>query len=672
MKPKDVNFIQLHIEKLILAVASLIVLVILFFYIIGTPYQGEVSGQYVSVDEIPPKVSERAQALSAKLSETSSELPKIVIGDYTSSFTERIDRAPLALQTGQYSMPLEELGTELAIVDLKRPPYTLLSPPAATQTIARDGYGVIAPLSNPELQSQIITLIGDTPSGDFRYVTVGATFDLDQWSERLRTVREGEELIPEGWWRSKMFIGGVYLERQELDPRTGEWGPTKVVKPMPGQLAFMPNAPGEPLPDYSQQQADYIETLVKDSQEQIVRPEFVPLVEPALWLPPDSKIGQLSAEENAKLAKLRDQIASLQRRVKVAEDNLERQMQRNQNQPGGNRPRVNRPAAQPGGLQDFDRLARGGGAARPQPAARNSGSREQQLQEQIARLQQELYERQRERDDLLGIEEDAVTQRDRQRFEGGFGPEGAPFDYGDYGLGTDPSQFGQYDPAGGRPGAVSLYGRRPDAAQPDQPAEEIKNTIKVWAHDLTAEKGKTYRYRVIVAVLNPLFRQTRVEDQQREENYNRFVIVPTEEELADSEWSQPVMLDPEYHFFLIAGNPQQGVGVVEVWRIHKGQWRFEEFDIRPGDPVGGDMTIDDQGQSVELDMRVDTLAVDLFSTGNSGGAGGGGVGLLYTDPDTGELASRTADEDRDSATRIRLKNEAATMDEMSSQLSVAN
>lgn len=685
MKPKDVNFIQLHIEKLILAVAALIVLAIVFFYFIGTPYQAKVRGQALSVDEVPPEVAKHAQTLSGKLSDTETELPKIIIGDYTSSFKERIDRSPLKLAGGSFSMPLEQMGTELKIVEIDRPPYTLLSPPAAIETVARDGYGVIAPMSNPELQSQISALIGESSTGDFRYVTVGATFDLDAWTERLRTVREGEEAIPEGWWRSTMFVGGVYLERQELDRRTGEWGPTEVIEPMPGQLAFMPAKPGESLPEYSQQQADYVEKLVKDSQEQIVRPVFVPMVEPAVWLPPDSKIGQLSPEENTRLAKLRDQIRSLQRRIEVAEQTLERQLERSRNQPTGNRRQpVRQQTGSPRGISDYDIGPRGaagqrGSATRPR-AAGNNQSREQQLQEQISRLQEELYEKQRERDDLLGIEEDAVAQRDRRRFEGGLGPEGMMYDY-DFGLGADPRFYVPGGPAGPdayRPGgAPGQYGRaatpRGGAAQPDQPEEEIKNTIKVWAHDLTAKPGKTYRYRLIVAVLNPLFRQTRVEDEQKEENYNRFVLVPDEEELAGSEWSKPVELDPEYHFFLVSGNPQQGVGTVEVWRIHKGQWHFEEFDIRPGDPVGGDMTIDIRGEPVNLDMRVDTLAVDLFSTGGSNGLGsGGGVNLLYTDPDTGELATRSADEDRDSATRIRLKNEAATMDEMLSSLSVAN
>ena len=215
--------------------------------------------------------------------------------------------------------------------------------------------------------------------------------------------------------------------------------------------------------------------------------------------------------------------------------------------------------------------------------------------------------------------------------------------------------LGEMDPRYSQ-GLGGRFGRYSDGDDSEQMQEEQgRRTIKVWAHDLTVETGKTYRYQVVVCVLNPLFRQSRVEQQQREQNYHRLVLGPDPTELEATEWSEPVTVDPEHHFFLVGGNPDQGVGKVEVWRIFNGMWQHDEFRVSPGDPIGGTMAADFDGQPFELDLHVKSLVVDLAS---AGGQAGSDVGMYFLSPESNKLDFKTVSEDADSPIRKRLQNES--------------
>ncbi|MBE0534494.1 MAG: hypothetical protein IH624_02410 [Phycisphaerae bacterium] len=111
--------------------------------------------------------------------------------------------------------------------------------------------------------------------------------------------------------------------------------------------------------------------------------------------------------------------------------------------------------------------------------------------------------------------------------------------------------------------------------------EELREPLIFWAHDDTVEPGKTYEYRIRLGVFNPIagknwFGPT---DQQ----YNNQVIL----------WSEfanvpaAIVIPPMAHFFPteLARSTEGGV-VIEVAKYHMGNWRKQDFEVRPGEMIG--------------------------------------------------------------------------------------
>jgi len=111
--------------------------------------------------------------------------------------------------------------------------------------------------------------------------------------------------------------------------------------------------------------------------------------------------------------------------------------------------------------------------------------------------------------------------------------------------------------------------------------------IQVWAHDLEAKRGATYRYRVRVGVSNPLFGQQRELKQQDAEIARRYALFT-----AVSEWSQPVLVDPEVYYFITGASTKTGLTTVpnasaEMFMFSAGYWRRARVAMEPGDALAG-------------------------------------------------------------------------------------
>ncbi len=108
--------------------------------------------------------------------------------------------------------------------------------------------------------------------------------------------------------------------------------------------------------------------------------------------------------------------------------------------------------------------------------------------------------------------------------------------------------------------------------------------IQLWAHDLRVEEGKTYRYRVRVYVINPLYSR-RMAAEQAEQYTDRFKIASD-----FSPWSEPVDTGRMRYSFLKSGRSSTRTVAMEVWRFTNAQWFRAEFEATPGDVIGGPST----------------------------------------------------------------------------------
>ncbi|MEM1209070.1 MAG: hypothetical protein AAGI54_07360 [Planctomycetota bacterium] len=616
---KKANFADRYLEKIVLAAAVLLAAAGVYFFVVATPNRTEVNRKDMLPGEVPDLLSTKAQELRTAL-DREHPLPDFPLPEFAEIIAQRDADRPsprLAFE------PVDRPGLNVVGSIDNLEPYDLPNPPIARGAIARQGTAVLELTGEAGVDQPLLRLLNaeDEPY-DFRYVTVGAIFDLAEWRRRLES---GDPQVRPNWWQNSLEdVTGVFLERQELlDPATGEWSAPVRLDPLRSLDALEPDYDVEGNTD------DAIEaalTAVRNEQPAYRRPPFVRVAQP--YLLEDPFVEKRSDQEERDLEALFKDLDSKNRLI----ENLRRTIDR--------------------------------GA---------TGDRLNSLRDREAKLSAEQADIAIQINELVGrslLGETAIEQRDPLEYE----PE-PDFDIPDIpdarrqrGL----ERFNRDIPAIPRQANRRSQPARP--ARPDRRAdpddviveavEENPDEIRVWAHDLTVEPGRTYRYRVVVTVRNPLFRKTSVPAAQKEENFFRLTLGPSAEELAATAdpgndastgvWSNPVTIEPELYYFLVGS--QARTARVEVWRVYDGRWRDALFQVTPGDPIGGTAEIEIDGQAVPLAMQADDIAVDVVSTA-AGALGGGNSELIVVSGTTGQLGSRSTSSGRALIDRIRLLNQ---------------
>ncbi len=180
--------------------------------------------------------------------------------------------------------------------------------------------------------------------------------------------------------------------------------------------------------------------------------------------------------------------------------------------------------------------------------------------------------------------------------------------------------------------------------------------------DSTMTVGTSYRYRIQLVVINPLltYDEAVAEDKVADAREKFLTSEP-------SQWSDPVSVERDVHFFVTGANVMTSKMSVTVYARKWGQWVKKKFDVQRGEPIGGveKVTLVDplgQGQtrkSVDVDFSTGAIALRLdfkkallragFTTNTQE--------MLYLDND-GKLQSRLKVWDNDSPLRKRLAGAA--------------
>lgn len=305
MNPKDSGFFQKNIEKLVLGVSALLLLVAAYWFLMSNPFPVEVGGRAIGPTEIKDRVQTRVNDLDKKLDSPDSALPDRPIPAYSEAFVKDMAQKPTTMTE---LMPLAQagLGTELGLGNEgELPTLSLPRPPIAENILTRKGHAVLGDNIPTRQLQDLIRLVGNNEPKDFTYVSVAATFDMDEWIERLQS-GDKDSRIPPRWWNSMIGISGVMLQRQELDEATGEWGNEVFVDPIPGQLAFKPSNTFQA----TNQQSKEAIVMVRAKQESIARPDFPQTRGNILWSPPNEDAQELDAEGQRKLARINGQITT--------------------------------------------------------------------------------------------------------------------------------------------------------------------------------------------------------------------------------------------------------------------------------------------------------------------------------------------------------------------------
>ncbi len=303
MKIKNIHFIERHIEKIILGACALFGLVILWFFVLDSPYTTKILNEEgIGPDRVPQLVRKQADDIFADITNPKSPLPSIPVPPYTSMFRERVERKPLSVASLD---PLSHPGLAgpFQFEEPVQKRFHLPTPPAPDSLVATHSYGVLPDqdalaeqlAQRDRLASSLAAatatasryseLVPVSSPRDFRYVSVAAAFDWDAWRERLRESGDGTVPVPEIWWRNTLMLTDVILERQRLDSLTNEWGPTETIAALPEAMNLR-----QAHDTWLSNEAQEVVQIVRDRQKSIARPPFVPMTTESTWQAPDTGI----------------------------------------------------------------------------------------------------------------------------------------------------------------------------------------------------------------------------------------------------------------------------------------------------------------------------------------------------------------------------------------------
>lgn len=601
MSLKEPSFIQKHVEKLVMALALIVSLAVLAYFLVLSPFNVDIRNQTVTPDEAVELVEREAQRLRRSFESDAIPEEKTQVPQWSGIFVERYVQHPdvesklgiILSNTGLHPDIIQVVDTQ----DVQRELH-LPGVPVVQDLQASSGHAVYAANGDTAYDKAIYQLIGDETPRDFRYVSVSGDIDLDTWTERLQDAPMDQQ-IPSRFWRDLIGIAGVFLQRETLDPVSGEWTDRTIIPTLPGQIAY--GHPSIKPREFADEVIQDHLLLVRENQQVITRPPFVNTSGGLPWTAPGKPGFALSAEQQEQYTQIQKDINELNERIRL----LSRQL--------GLDREVTDQSVQP--TRDIE----GEPVANERQPRRELNERQKQIRQQRMQQYESLVA---ERDSLmaqknmlLGIENQEALNIDRNRLEQFGSPtdirslDGMPL------MGPEELMPPRaLDPSAPNNALRNNFQQGGVQDEPEE-VEQPRKIINVWAHDLTVEPGKTYRYRLIVTLLNPLFRVTGISEKQMQENMDRFAIGPEPAELDASPWTEAVSIDPAYRYFLV-GRSGTGTNLqarFSVWTIYDGLWRHTEFVERPGDPIGGVETIDTPLGPVNIDMSIGQILVDIMA-----------------------------------------------------------
>lgn len=598
MRLKNLNLFEKYIEKAVLGLAVVYALAVLWFFVIGSPHAVELQALH---KELPPSQIEdailtEANDLDRRISSRESPFKLLQVPPYTDEFRGRLSRPliPVDSLATFFGLP----GLNIKHIKINKQDYYVPPRPIPSDLIWDTGFGVLAEPQDPTLVPQFEKLIGDQKPRDFRWVSISAQFNMKQWREELaaRPPKDYKQ-IPKTWWRDRLIITDVQLERQVQDPNTGKWGEPQVLPPVPGtdRFDFLNNTKfsfRSERTNWAPPEADKALAISRIEQKRLPRPLFPELSE-GLWLPPDANSQTMPLQ-------LADQVHAKVKQIKEVQKQIKEMKQRIAD---GTAPVASK--RPPGALNN------------PNGAPAAPAIDLPSLENRRDTLRDELYV-------LLGIIEPVEPKNDTI-------------------INTRSGPFGS------KPLTIAQTQENDEFATPD--------TVRIWQHDISVKDGQSIRYRVKVSVLNPLFFRSQLpkgqdgKPGQYDEYHDKLTLSSKY-----SSWTEPVQVLSEHHFFLIAASKATRTATVEVYCIFNGQWQRREFDVKPGDPIGQIVQFQHDGQPINVNMNVGGVVVDVdYDAPSAESPNKRTTRLIYYDGRTNTLQTRTLEQDQNDPKRLELK-----------------
>jgi len=597
MKPKGINPFELHVEKIVMGVALLIVGALAARQFLTNPNAVELAGSAeklapADVDDFIYQKSEdlrRRMDQSALLDVDSMESLSVWFENEHQSSVGGDVRASLNLV---HAAPLKVGRDEGAGSDAQL--YTEFAPPIpGGMKVYNRNYSL-----DPEIVTETAGLeeyFGDEPPYDLSAIHVRSVVNGTLVRDALHMEQDDCRMIPSVWWSNDMMILDVVLDRQER-LEDGSWSELIAVSAIPGQDWIRDEIESLQSNELSQLLSDIAQT-----GEEVYEVPFYRLSDGADW-----SIDSLKAEDP--LTEEQKEYETAWKRAQYARDKTKRQLDRFlQNQVGGRGQNTRDEGKGGGGYEGGTGfgVAGGGESGSSEDVKKDRlKSREEKLDEDYQNAEEELKWA---REDLLAVKPDyqfpdeepkEKTQRE-PRGKGGGGTEYLMPGEGDgMRLGGESVKGTSTESETGRYGGKS--GRR-QLGRDTTPLLDNEE-LEVWTHDISVTPGTTYRYRLRVMYYNPFYgRQARLDHSQR--HLADSVVVASE----PMEWSEPIRVSPPQQFFAVDGNYgdflEDRRASFEIYLFTGGEYRMAHMSAKPGEPIADQKMVvqEDVSNSTEED-----------------------------------------------------------------------
>jgi hypothetical protein len=539
MKIKGIHPLEQHSDKLVVGVTAAVAAGVVAMTLLTQPnaVKPDASGPAVPPAAAFESAEREAEKLRDRLLSGKVEVPDVA----KLTLSTKFDEAMKGRSTGSSRVALGdgrsgEVVAAAVVASADR--YAEPTVPAPEMKGLRTYQATVSPVewfTNKDLAK----LLPPVQPFDKAFVSVEGLFNGVQLREILETDPDGDgplAAIPTGWWRESdatrsrdlIAIVAIEVERQLIRKPDGTSADeTVLISGMPGRQSV-----------YSQwsktdRQTEVIDLLDQADalREQIERPEFYDIIAGPKWVPP-SEVVEDGAEDNSRRIEMaRERLSALDAEIKSLGEQAN--LATSAKQPAN--PRSNQ---QSGGGRGKGGSTRGGGNT--QDAAREKGPTKEAL---LAKIRNKEDERKRVIDSLIRLGESEESLR----------------------------------PQGGS-----------DIAAPVKvtPAMLESEEVRVWTHDLTAERGATYRYRLRVVVNNPMFGRA-VHESQAAMTKSPLLMG------AWTSWSTPIEVDRSEYFFVTAADVKDGLNVRpraigELFEFYYGYYRRASVTLEPGDTVEGE------------------------------------------------------------------------------------
>jgi len=540
MSLKGVKAVEQHVEKIVLGVVAVLFLSVLSIQFLGGPNTIQVGNQDVAPADAFKPAERMARVVIAKVEQ--ADLPPDAIPEplhLAERFKDRLKApvVPSRVMASALGRPLDIQGGSEATVRVgEERRYVEPTAPAPTGIIAALTQSTIDPYEAIAVPG-LADLLPDEQPFDKVSISVEGAFDGTALKAMLQRDPDGPgglSPIPTTWWRGVISILAVQAQREEWVEQEQAWTNATIIDPAPGQVDLL----GEVREQFDQGGPGRIDLVSlaneagnSDMRAQILRPEYYRTIAGPEWVRPERAS---SAAENqlrkGEIDRLLDTLA------KVIVDRKDAEGQVGRAPPGG-------PGREPG-----NRSREGGEGERNPSGQTQAGQSEMQRRQRLDRLMRR---------------EDALRRQLLEQYQMEVDENGRPID--------------------------EAAGERFETRGMEMTEEP---EIRIWAHDLTVEPGKTYRYRLRVVLNNPAYRQPQLLEEQKQMGAEAYLYSQW------SQWTDPISASRDRYFFVVSASERGQLGgmpraSVRMYEFYYGYWRGAEAGLAPGQAVWGQTDLPD-------------------------------------------------------------------------------